>query len=269
MTAPIPEFEQCPWPVDPACLTDEWETLDPEVQTRAIGLASATLHRLTGYRVGGCPVTVRPCKAGCATGYPSYYALTGTWISPHIGVNGSWINSCGCTTDCSCTSICEVVLPGPVGEVIEVRLLGGIVTPTQYRVDGNRLVWIGDGASEGGCPWPACQDMTADPTVMGTDTFAVTYLNSYPVDAIGAYAAGIMALEFARACTGSNKCRFPATVTAVSRQGVSFEVVSGSFPEGFTGIREVDAFIALWNPTPIRQQTQVWSPDLHQPRVVR
>ena len=33
----------------------------PEVQDRAPGLASATLRRLTGYRVGGCPITVRPC----------------------------------------------------------------------------------------------------------------------------------------------------------------------------------------------------------------
>ena len=263
MTQPVPEVETCAWPVDPACLTDEWSALDPSVQERAILLASATLHRLTGYRVGGCPVTVRPCKAGCAEGYPSYYALTGQWMSPHIGVNGSWINSCGCTGSCSCVALCEVELPAPVSDVYEVAVDGIVVPAEDYRVDGNRLVWIGSDE----CPWPVCQDLSKPDTEPGT--FSVTYLNGYPVDAIGAYAAGIMSLEFARACTGSNKCRFPATVTAVSRQGVSFEIVSGSFPDGFTGIREVDAFIALWNPTPIRQQTQVWSPDLRQPRVMR
>ena len=63
---PIPT-SGCPWPVDPACLGEKWDELDPEVQERATGLASATLRRLTGYRVGGCPVTVRPCKASCAT----------------------------------------------------------------------------------------------------------------------------------------------------------------------------------------------------------
>lgn len=267
MTAEVPEYAGCPWPVDPACLTEEWAGMSEEVQARSLGLASSTLYRLTGYRVGGCPIVVRPCKEGCAGSWPSYSMTYGSpgsssGFSP-VNWGGAWINSCGCSTDCSCEWLCEVRLPGPVGEVYAVTVGNTLLDPSDYRVDGNRLVWTGSGD----CPWPACQDLAAP---VGTaDTFAVEYLNSYPVDATGAYAAGIMALEFARACTGSTKCRFPATVTAVSRQGVSFEVVSGSFPDGFTGIREVDAYIALWNPTPIRQQTQVWSPDVHQPRVMR
>lgn len=260
---PIPGYAGCAWPIDPACLTAEWDALAEDVKTRSIGMASTTLHRLTGYRVGGCPITVRPCKAGCNTyGMLSYWSV-GPAFFPHIAPGGMWVNSCPCVTDCSCGPLCEVTLPAPVGEVHEVVVDGTIQDPSTYRVDGNRLVWVGDGD----CPWPTCQNLSLPDTEEGT--FSVTYLNSYPVDGWGAYAAGVLAMEYAKACTGSKTCRLPGNVTAVTRQGVSFDLVAGSFPGGFTSIREVDAFISTWNPTPIRQQSQVWSPDLHQPRVIR
>jgi hypothetical protein len=74
-------------------------------------------------------------------------------------------------------------------------------------------------------------------------------------------------MEFAKACTGG-KCRLPANVTSVSRQGVAYEIAAGTFPEGTTGIREVDAWIGLWNPEGRRQSTQVWWPGKKTPRVV-
>lgn len=257
-------YDVCPWPIDDACLPPEWDTVDPAIQERAIALASATLHRLTGYRVGGCPVTVRPCKQACRGITSAFVPLYGTgqgWWPQNWG--GTWINGCGCTGDCSCDTLCEVNLPGPVGEVYEVKLNGGVVAADQYRIDGTKLVWVGDQA---GCPWPACQDMAAADTE--PDTFSVTYLNSWPVDSLGEYAAGILAAEFAAACTGG-KCRLPATVTAVSRQGITYDVAAGTFPGGTTGIREVDAFIGLWNPDGLRQSSQVWSPDRTTPRVPR
>lgn len=261
MTTSASEYAVCPWPIDETCLPPEWESIDEELRDRSIALASATLYRLTGYRVGGCPITVRPCKKACRGRTPSYWSLHGTaaWWPQNWG--GVWINGCGCTTDCSCTTLCEVSLPAPVGTVSEVKVDGNVVDPTDYRVDQNRLVWTGDGE----CAWPACQDMAATD---GPGTFRVTYLNSYPVDKMGAYAAGVLASEFAKACTGT-KCRLPATVTAVSRQGISYDVTAGTFPNGTTGIREIDAYIGLWNPDALRQQTRVWSPDVHPPRVTR
>jgi hypothetical protein len=47
------------------------------------------------------------------------------------------------------------------------------------------------------------------------------------------------------------------------------EIAGGAFPDGFTGIREVDAYIALYNPKAIRQRATVWSPDIKSPRVMR
>jgi len=249
--------DDCTWPLDPACLTTEWEATPPDVQVRAAGLATASLRRLTGYRVGGCPITVRPCVLDCmdATLYRSR-----TW-GPRQLADGSWVNSCGCSTECSCTALCEVRLAAPVGPITWVKVDGNIVLPTDYRVDGDRLVWIGDDD----CPWPICQDMTA-----GDDkpnTFAVRYLNAHAPDDLAAYAAGVLAMEFAKACMGG-KCRLPANVTSVSRQGVSFEIAAGTFPGGVTGIREVDSWIGLWNPEHRRQATQVWWPGKRDPRVV-
>lgn len=261
MTQTVPEYSGCPWPIDPACFTDEWDLIDPTIQARAIALASSTLYRLTGYRVGGCPITVRPCRSSCVNGpVTSWYPTA--WMYPHINTAGLWVNSCGCTTDCSCTALCEVELPAPVASVSEITLDGAVIPDTDYRVDGNRVVWTG----AGDCPWPVCQDMTV---ACGEDgSFCITYMNTYPVDSLGAYAAAVLAMEFAQACIG-NSCRLPATVTQITRQGVSFEITSGTFPGGVTGIREVDAYIGLWNPGALRQETQVWSPDLRSPRVVR
>lgn len=262
---PVP-VSGCPWPVDPACFEDDWDVLEDDVKARSIGLASATLRRLTGYRVGGCPITVRPCKRSCLDGFAgrAYYDMQGQYAGstfyPHIE-DGLWVNSCGCSTDCSCGVLCEVRLPGPVGRVDEVKVDGAVIEATNYRLDGDRLVWIGDTV----CPWTACQDMSKSNTEVGT--FSVTYLNSYPVDTLGAYAAGILAMEFARACTGNKKCRLPTGTSTVSRQGVSYDIVTGTFPGGVTGIREVDAYLALWNPKPIRQASKVWSPDLKTTRV--
>ena len=268
VTPPDPPAAGCPWPVDPACFGDDWDALEESVKDRSLALASSTLNRLTGYRVGGCPVTVRPCKAGCLglSYQPAFWDMAGAWGAggfwPHIE-GGVWVNSCGCQTDCACEALCEIALPAPVGRVDEVKVDGDVVDPGDYRVDGNRLVWVG--AQE--CPWPVCQDMTKADTEPGT--FSITYLNSLPVDTLGAYAAGVLAMEFAKACTGAKGCRLPSGVTSISRAGISMEITSGAFPGGLTGIREVDTYIAFYNPTPIRQAPQVWSPDLPRaPRVI-
>lgn len=250
--------DECTWPLDPACLTDEWEAMDPEVQERAQALATATLRRLSGYRVGGCPITVRPCVRACAT--PGLMTGGRSW-GPSLLADGTWVNTCGCHTDCSCVALCEVRLGPPVGPVFEVKVDGVAIPATDYRVDTDLLVWTGSEP----CPWPACQNMAADDTEVGT--FSVRYLNAYPPDALAAYAAGVLAVEFGKACSGS-KCRLPTNVVSVARQGVAYEVSAGTFPNGTTGIREIDVWIGLWNPLGLTQATSVWSPDIGSPRVV-
>jgi hypothetical protein len=259
-TTPI-DFVGCEWPVDETCLPEEWDGLDPAVQERSLALASNTLRRLTGYRVGGCPITVRPCRQSCMYVLPfgrPYPYGSYSWFSPRIDSTGAWVNGCGCGPACSCTALCVVRLPGPVGLVEEVKVDGTVVDPSNYKMYGTDLTWVGGGD----CGWPTCQNLTLPDTE--PDTFAVTYLNSYPVDGLGAYAAGVLAWEYALACT-AGVCRLPVGVTAMTRQGVTYEIESGAFPNGFTGIREVDAYIALWNPKGIQRESMVWSPDM--PRV--
>jgi hypothetical protein len=40
------------------------------------------------------------------------------------------------------------------------------------------------------------------------------------------------------------------------------EFSTGMFPDGMTGIREVDAYLTSINPNALRQPSRVWSPDL-------
>lgn len=231
MTSSIPEYMGCPWPVDPACFNDDWQAMDESVKTRAVALASATLHRLTGRRVTNCTVTVHPG----ATGTQCFVPFTGfdpSWpIVPGMNMQGQWVNNCGPTPSNPRVS---VRLPRPVGRVDEVRVDGVVVPPTDYQImDGNLLVYIGSGAG-----WPVTGDIT---------DFSVTYVKGYPPDGLAAYAAGVLAMEYAKACSGRT-CRLPSGVVSIVRQGVVMEIDSGLFPKGTTGIREVDSFIALWNP---------------------
>lgn len=257
MSEPLPEippYGGCPWLLDPACLTDEWDEMGVEVQDRASALASETLHRLTGRRVGGCPITVRPCQqSGCWSAFVPFLGYSA--LSPGLDTHGHWVNSCGCGGD-KCAADCEIKLPAPIGRLDSIKINGIEEDLEDYRVDSSRfLVWVG----EGDCPFPASQDLSLPDTE--DDTFSVTYLNAYPVDSLGSHAAGLLAVEFGKACSG-NKCRLPKNVTEVSRSGVTFEITPGLFPGGFTGIQPVDAFIELWNPAGHTHRSQVWSPDM-------
>jgi hypothetical protein len=251
---PLPDY--C-WPVDEGCC-DAFADYDPSVQERAKALATQTLRALTAYRVGGCPITVRPCKRGCVGASSSWLYSGGTFF-PTLWA-GVWTNSCGCANpDCSCGPLEELVLPAPVGRVDSVLVDGVTLPATSYRVDnGDRLVRLDGGL------WPACQDMDKAPTEVGT--MAVTYLNSYPVDGLGAYAAGVLACEYAKACSGK-KCSLPAGVTDITRRGISMTITTGAFPGGVTGIREVDSYLMRWNPNHLTMAPRVWSPDMPRVRV--
>ncbi|HEX5018628.1 MAG TPA: hypothetical protein VFX15_13710 [Actinomycetes bacterium] len=252
---------------------EEIAALDPIVKERAEVLAWMTLAALTAYQVGVCPITVRPCRAGCSSGGTYMTApvisqghFAGVWpgayqtLAPQVSSSGAWINACGCApNDCSCTSLCEAILPGPVGSVLEVWLDGAVLSATSYRVDnGNRLV-----RTDGGC-WPSCQDMSQD--AHGDDAFSVRYYRGAAPNVMTLWAVGVLAAEFYLACTGKD-CRLPSGVTNITRQGITMEVQTGLFVNGFTGIPEVDTVIALYNPNGLRAAPVVASPDSRRSRL--
>lgn len=246
------------WPVNTAVI-DGWEDVPstPEIAARqdlAEEMAARTLHMLTAYRLGGCEITVRPCVSG-GTERTYWDAGSGYMLRPYI-LNGTWYNlGCG-NGGCGCLRGLVAHLPGPVGSVSEVLVDGAVVPTTSYRVVPEGVLRI-DGQT-----WPMGQDITKETTEPGT--MAVTYLRGIPVDAHGALIAGLMVKEYLGALTGG-KCRLPRGVTSVVRAGISFEVASGAFPGGLTGLAEVDQYIRFWNPHHLVTAPTITSPDM--PRV--
>ena len=231
----------CVWEPDTACLTDFWDTLDPDVQERSLMLATSSLQMLTNYRVGTCPITVRPCLADP---YPCGHAW---W--PYL-LNGQWYNGCPCDTHCD--PAFEIELPGPVGWVESIQVSGNELDLDDWRLDdGYKLVWQGEGTS----PIPLHQNL--DAPLGATGTWAVTYSRSYQVPADGKLAVAYLAMEFAKACVPKTKCSLPRGVTNVVRNGVSFTIDAGLFPGGLTNIDVVDQFILKWAPagSPTRTAT--------------
>lgn len=278
----IPDLPDFCWPVDTSCVTDwdAWEIEpDPEAappvvgvpkyspadKARAIALAGQSMRMLTGYRVGGCPITVRPCRTGCEPRtwrtYPmAPYSGSTPWQPVNLG--GQWLNvGCGCGSGggCACTKVCEVRLDGPVGAIDAVKVDGLTLDPSAYRLDpGGRLV-----RTDGDC-WPLCQDMHAPDTEEGT--WSVTYTAGALVDGLGAWAAGILAGEFVQLCSTGDCSRLPTNAKQIVRDGVTLTLGVGAFPDGQTGIREVDAYVQRWNPNRLRAAPVVWSPDQKRPR---
>jgi len=242
----------CTWTPDPACLGSTWDALSDKQKERSLLLATSSLQMLTYYRVGTCPITIRPC--------PETRRCSCEW-NPHVGSDGLWRNSC---EHQACTPLSEIDIPGPVG-YIESMVIDGVVQDLwngDWRLDdGHLLVWQGEGDS----PVPSTQDLNKPDTAVGT--WAITYSQSYPVLADARIAVAYLAAEFAEACKPRGKCSLPRGVTSVVRNGVSFTIEAGLFPGGLTGIEIVDAFILKWAPagSPTKTAT-VFDPAKHKPR---
>jgi hypothetical protein len=163
-------------------------------------------------------------------------------------------STCG-SSGCSCGPLSEIILPGLVAEIWQVKVDGVLLPVESYRVDnGNRLL------RTDGLAWPSCQFMDRD-VECHEGTMGIWYVPGVVPDAAGLWAAGVLTCEFSKACTGG-KCRLPSAVTQISRQGVTMELATGMFPDGMTGIREVDAYLTSINPHGLKQPPKVWSPDL-------
>lgn len=209
--------------------------------------AGASLAALTLQRVGGDPVTIMPATLPRVDGWYGYRDLIGTFypeVYPAAADLKRW-------SDFFRTE--AIQLPGPVASILEVRVNNEILDPATWRVENGTWLLRLDGED-----WP--QDLSG--------AFTVTYHNTYPVDEMGQYAAGVLAHEFLKLLTGDRKCRLPSTVTNVSRQGMTYDIVRGMFPDGVTGLPEVDTYVMLWNPHGLKTKPMVFSPDLDRHRQV-
>ena len=256
----------CSWALDPATsgCCDDWDALDPAVQTKAINYASLVLWASTGRQFGLCNITIRPCGTGspCGDGsllWSGFSYAGGGWI-PYI-FNGTWYN-CACPGQCSCEPRCQVMLPERVDSVTQVQLGGVTLDPSAYRVDNHR--WLV--RTDGDC-WPECTEMDAD---TGTNLFTVTYNRGTPVPQPLLDAGATLACEFANACVNPSACRLPNRVQTLARQGVtvSFVDVDALLDKGLTGITEVDMVIRSYNPRSLDRRMRVASPEIRPGRIV-
>lgn len=246
----------CQWPLITECCSDAWEAATDAQRLFATSVATELVWRLSARRFGICDITVRPCKRSCNQGVSAWPPPWGTSFVPVLS-GGQWTNTTcgGCKSGCSCDELQEVVLPGPVDYVTEVRVDGAVLPATAYQVHDHRLLVRTDGGE-----WPSCQDLTAAPDEPGA--FAVTYGQGIPVPPGGQYAAGIYACELLASCTGGT-CRLPKRVQTVTRQGVTMAFLDplDFLDKGLTGIPEVDQWISAVNPDKLRSPSRVYSPD--------
>lgn len=242
------------WPITwPAHI--DTAALDPNIKALCELYAGACMTALTLHRVGGAPVTIMPVTRHRVEGYyvghipyPDEYPL-GAFYPGTVYPSAQYLME-SATVD----RVEAIDLPGPVGAITEVRINGVVLDPLAYRVENGRYLIRLDSGS-----WPE----------ESGDDFTVTYTNSHPVDDLGAYAGGVMANEWLKLLTrAKDKCRLPATATNVNRAGITMEIATGMFPEGVTGLPEIDAYLMLWNPFGLKVAPRVFSPDLPQHRQV-
>lgn len=225
----------------------------------AVQAASEILYQLTAQRFGLCRVKLRPCRQSCSSTFPWHeWWQYGTYPQPYWWA-GTWYNlACGsCPNDsCSCVHLEETTLPGPVYDVVEVKVNGvTLVKNVDYRIDDYRkLVRLS------GELWPFCQNMNLADTEV--DTWSVTVDYGEVVPALGNLAVGELAAEIVKYLLCLD-CQLPQGVVDISRQGISMSIanIAELFNTGFIQLRMCDLFIKTANPNHLQARSAVYDLD--------
>lgn len=221
-----------------------YDSMTAEEKAIYESMAATYLWHWTGKAYGTCVVTVRPCKVSdkapstwSGRGPTTDYTRTG-WYPAVIG--GAYYRIyCGtCPQTCLCDSPKSIALPGPVHDIVEVKIDGDVVPATSYRVDNGRFLVRTDGEA-----WPTTQDQTLASDQEGT--FEVTYERGTPVPPGGQLATGVLALELAKAANNDSSCALPQRVQSISRQGITVAVLDAfdDVETGRTGIWLIDSWL--------------------------
>lgn len=257
-------------------------SLSPAVQDLIQRAAVSYLWNWTRRQFGTCPITIRPCRDTCIEAWATYrgrgaqnfYLPYTTGSEGYSGpftpalINGQWYNfGCGgsCNTDlCSCTYVPTITLAGPVADVTQVKLGGVVLDPSKYRLDNHMYLVRTDGSD-----WPVCQNMVEDPSVVGSNTFTVTYDLGVTPPAGGQIAAGVLACQFAKAACNDKTCQLPQRIQTITRQGVTTLMLDSFhmlYETGTTGLFMVDNWVASILASNKVSGMRIGTPDRRPPR---
>jgi hypothetical protein len=222
------------------------------------GAAAALLWNWTGKAFGLCEATVRPCRVRCSPP-PTYGVPAGVSGAFYpVLISGRWFNI-GCGTcgyeSCSCTHVESLELPGPIAEVVEIRIDGEALDEAAYWIDSGRRIIRTDGGR-----WPVCQDLSVPDGEPGS--WSVTYRIGAPVPEGGQIAAGVLACEMAKAVAGRSDCELPERLQTVTREGVTVGFLDPfeGLEDGRTGLWLVDSWVASIQGSKARPRVYVPSP---------
>lgn len=218
------------------CCDVQWAAADDEQKARALPLARAALHALSGHRVAFCPVVEYPCAPVSTRDCDAIH-----WY-PLLNA-GVWSNRvCG---QPECANLPGIDF-GQIAEVIEIVEDGQVVDDEAYVVDDGIIRRV-DGA-----PWMYNVDLSAP-------SLKVTYRPGMALGLAGEAAYGALACEFLKLCQGSKDCRLPPTMTRLTLRGASYELGVGAFPGMVTGLPAVDTYILSINPYKQHYAARVWA----------
>lgn len=234
---------------DPAVLED-WDLV-----------ASQVLWNLTGRRWSGiCTDTIRPVSAcGCVAWSASWWPTGSSGSAGVLELEGGGglelegdPDSGGALCGCGSWGLSELILPGyPVVDVLEVKIDGQVVDPARYRIDDHqRLVYQPDTTVTGERrSWPCCQRLSRPAGEEGTWTVEYQWGQEPPLG--GVKAAAALGCQLALSCLpvdspGYRACRLPKRATSITRQQVAVALADplALFPEGLTGLPEVDLWVS-------------------------
>lgn len=254
----------CTWFCDYSDCTDLSALEDSGDYEMFEAMATEYLWNWTGRKFGLCEVSVRPCREDCTEGWSSFWgwgpipgAYPGGAPWRPVVISGRWYNlGCRrCGDQCGCGHLEQIKLPGPISSVEAITIDGETMPSGSYRVDDGKFLVRLDGGS-----WPLCQDLSVSPTE--EDTWEITYKRGVPVPSGGNVAAGVLALELAKAACNDKSCQLPQRVQSITRQGVTIAMLDAfdDIEKGHTGIWLIDSWLSSMNNAPI--PSRVYSPDV-------
>lgn len=215
----------------------------PEQRARAIAVATELLYVASGRRFACHVDVVRPQQTNAACGCGA------SLVERAAAVRDGW-PACGCGGG-------EIVLPGPVSEIVAVTVDGAVLDAGAYTLfDNRRLVRIDGNA------WPCCQNLSLPAGAVGT--WQIEYRHGTQPPVSGLSAAIELACETARFLAGDTNCRLPRRLQTVTRQNVTVAVTDTQdfLDKGRIGLPLADYFLTYFGaPSRTGRRARIASPD--------